>query len=209
VSQYFCPPIDKRKSSISYFHPTIITWITWNGLGRQQIGGSDPSGGRQAGATKAGIIQMSEASFDGRMIGMNGQVLTYPRWFFAIVINTQRRLNAIAKTKRKSALRVLERDKPTGFWRVLPEIRRQLGPLLELPNYNPYRRLACMDPGFHSGRPKHCGRRGLIDLLESGIDDTRLESARCQADLDDARISRELTNQIIQDVQATRKRMQP
>jgi hypothetical protein len=132
---------------------------------------------------------MSEAlSFDGRMIGLQGQVVTYPQWFFAVILNTQRRLIRIAKEKtlltgrRHEPVRVVQRDKLTGFWRVLPEIKNQLGALLNLPYHYPNKTIRALDPGYYSRRP-------LIDLLECGINTTRCEMRECEADLNDSRIS--------------------
>lgn len=144
--------------------------------------------------------------FDGRMIGLNGQIVIYPQWFFAVLINAQRRLVRIAKEQQLEIVRIIERDKPTGFWRVLPEVKSQLGDLLDIPNCNPRKTVRAFNPAFHSGRPRHCGRRGLIDLLDSGIDTTRRETAQCEADLEDARLSQVLVNQIISEVKDRRPR---
>lgn len=147
---------------------------------------------------------MRESVFDGRMLGLNGQVVTYPQWFFALLVNAQRRLVRVAKEQRRESVRILERDKPTGFWRVLPEVKNQFGDLLNVPNHNPRRIVRAFNPAFHSGRPRHCGRRGLIDLLESGVDTMRGETARCEADLEDARLSQVRVNQIVSEVKARR-----
>lgn len=149
---------------------------------------------------------MGEAIFDGRMIGLQGEVVTYPQWFFALLINTQRRLVRVAKKQQRPAAMILERDKPTGFWRVLPEVKVQLGSLLDLPNYNPRRTMRAFDPGFHSGRARHCGRRGLIGLLESGIDTNRRDMQQCEADLEDSRRSAVRVSQIVSEVRAKRVR---
>jgi hypothetical protein len=155
---------------------------------------------------------MSEAlSFDGRMIGLQGQVVTYPQWFFAVILNTQRRLIRMAKEKtlltgrRHEPVRVVQRDKLTGFWRLLPEIKNQLGALLNLPHHYPNKTIRALDPGYDSGRPRNCGRRPLIDLLEYGIDTTRREMRECEADLNDSRISDTGARQIVNEVKARRK----
>lgn len=144
--------------------------------------------------------------FDGRMLGLNGQVVTYPQWFFAFLVNAQRRLSRIAWEQNLLPVRIIERDKPTGFWRVLPEVKNQFRDLLDIPNYNPRRTVRAFNPAFHSGKPRHCGRRGLIDLLESGIDVMRRETAQCEADLEDARLSQVRVNQIVSEVKARRNR---
>jgi hypothetical protein len=134
-----------------------------------------------------------------------------PQWFFALILNAQRRLirtageKSLAIGKHIEPVRIVQRDKSTGFWRVLPEVKVQFGSLLDLPNYNPRRRMHAFDPSFSSGRPRHCGRRGLIDLLESGIDTTRQELRQCEADLEDSRRSDMRVNQIVREVTARRK----
>ena len=155
---------------------------------------------------------MSEAlSFDGRMIGLQGQVVTYPQWFFAVILNTQRRLIRIAKEKthltgrRHEPVRVVQRDKLTGFWRVLPEIKNQLGALLNLPHHYPNKTIRALDPEFYSVRPRNYGRRPLIDLLECGIDTARREMLECEADLEDSRRSGIRVNQIMREVKKRRK----
>jgi hypothetical protein len=149
---------------------------------------------------------MREIAFDGRMLGLSGEVVTYPQWFFTILLNAQRRLNRIAKEQKREAVKIIERDKPTGLWQVLPEVKSQLGDLLDIPNYRPRKSLRAFDPSYSSGRPRHCGRRGLIDLLESGIDTTRQDIAQCEADLEDARRSKVRVNQIVAEVKKRRKR---
>jgi hypothetical protein len=141
--------------------------------------------------------------FDGRMLGLNGQVVTYPQWFFLLLKNAQRRLNRIAREEKYEPVRIIERD-GSGLWRVLPEVKRQLGDLLLIPNYNPRRKLHASDPGYRSGRPRHCGKRGLIDLLEEGVDTTRQDIAQCEADLEDSRRSQVRINQILEEVRQLR-----
>ncbi len=147
-----------------------------------------------------------KSAFDGRMLGLNGQVLTYPQWFFALLVNTQRRLIRIAREQNCEIVRIIERYSPTGFWLVLPEVKNQLGDLLDIPNYNPRKSVRAFNPAFHSGRPRDCGRRGLIALLESGIDTTREEIALCEADLENTRFSKVRVNQIVSEVKARRQR---
>jgi hypothetical protein len=147
-----------------------------------------------------------ESVFDGRMLGLQGQVVTYPRWFYFVIYNAQRRLDRVAREDKRLAIKIIERDKPTGFYQVLPEVKRQLADLLDIPNYNPRKTLRAFDPSYHSGRPMHCGRRGLIDLLESGIDTTRQDIAQCEADLEDARFSKVRVNQIVTEVKERRPR---
>ena len=89
---------------------------------------------------------------------------------------------------------------------MLPEVKRQLADLLDIPNYNPRKHLRAFDPSYRSGRPRHCGRRGLIDLLESGIDTTRQDIAQCEADLEDTRFSKVRVNQIVTEVKERRPR---
>lgn len=137
------------------------------------------------------------------MLGLNGQVVMYPQWFFLLLKNAQRRLNRIAKEEKCEPVRIIERDS-SGLWRVLPEVKHQLGDLLSIPNYNPRRRLHASNPGYRSGRPKHCGRRGLIDLLEEGIDTTRQDIDQCEADLEDSRRSQMLVNQLIEEIRQKR-----
>jgi hypothetical protein len=147
-----------------------------------------------------------ESVFDGRMLGLQGEVVKYPRWFYFVIYNAQRRLDRIAKEDKRPAVKIIERDKPTGLYQVLPEVKRQLADLLDIPNHNPRKNLRAFDLGYHSGRPRHCGRRGLIDLLESGIDMTRQEIAQCEADLEDSRRSQVRVNQIIAEVKKRRTR---
>jgi hypothetical protein len=71
--------------------------------------------------------------FDGRMLGLNGQVVTYPQWFFLLIKNAQRRLNRIAKEEKREPVRIIERD-GSGLWRVLPEVKRQR-PMPDLPPF--------------------------------------------------------------------------
>jgi hypothetical protein len=162
----------------------------------REIGGPEPE--------KTGNPDMSESVFDGRMLGLSGEVVTYPQWFFAILIGAQRRLNKIAKDERQAAVKIIKRDKSTGFWRVLPEVKNQLGALLEIPSYNPRKTVRAFNPAFNSGRPRHCGRRGLIDLLESGIDTARQDIAQCEADLENTRFSKVRVNQIVTEVKKRR-----
>jgi hypothetical protein len=108
-----------------------------------------------------------ESVFDGRMLGLHGQVVTYPRWFYFFIYNAQRRLDRIAKKDKRPAIKIIERDKPTGFYQVLPEIKRQLADLLDIPNYRPRKSLRAFDPSYHSGRPRHCGGRGQRRLLQN------------------------------------------
>ena len=147
---------------------------------------------------------MGDSAFDGRMIGLYGKVVVYPQWFFALLINTQRRLSRIANEIGKPVVKIVERDKPSGLWQVLPAVKEQLGDLLDLPNYNPRRALRAFDPSYHSGRPRHCGRRGLIDLLESGIDETRDLIRECEADLEITRMSQVLVQQLLEEVRQSR-----
>jgi hypothetical protein len=147
-----------------------------------------------------------ESVFDGRMLGLHGQVVTYPRWFYFVLYNAQRRLDRIAEEDKRPAIKIIERDKSTGFYQVLPEVKRQLADLLAIPNYNPRKTVRAFNPAFHSGRPRHCGRRGLIDLLETGIDTTRQNIAQCEADLEDTRFSKVRVNQIVTEVKKRRQR---
>ena len=120
---------------------------------------------------------MRERLFDGRMIGLKGEVVTYPKWFFLILQNSQRILDRKAKANGAVPIRIIERDHESGFFRVLEPVREQLGPFLELPDYR-INDLKALDPSFQSGKARISGRRGLVDLLETGI------AARKEDDVD-------------------------
>lgn len=158
---------------------------------------------------------MGEATFDGRMIGPQGRVVTYPRWFYLVLIQAHKHLVRTARERSLvlgvtvAPVRILARDKQSGFWRVLPEAYHQLAALLESPNYRPRRSLRAFDPGYKSGRPRRCGRRGLIALFESGIDPTRGEIEQCEADLEHSRISEVRLAQILEEAQQLRVGQNP
>ena len=107
--------------------------------------------------------------FDGRMIGPGGNGVVYPRWFFLILIQTHRRVKRIAKECNSTFVPVLVRDDQTGRWRVMPEMYRQLGGLLQTVHFNPYKRVHAASYSFASSLGG--GRRLLVDLLECGIGD--------------------------------------
>ena len=124
---------------------------------------------------------MGEALSELQMFGLDGLLHYYPHWLCVFLQKTNRGL------VRSGLPPILDYpDRETKFMRILPRAVTVLGPLLDLPAYSPMRRVKANDPGFHSGRPKHCGKRGLIDLLECGIDQAveRRNAEKCAADLD-------------------------
>lgn len=80
----------------------------------------------------------------------------------------QRIIDREAKEKKIEPLKIIERDRQTGFYRVTREAFRQLDPLLQFPRFRPLG-LKAIDLGYQSGRARGSGRKGLIDLLEIGI----------------------------------------
>jgi len=108
------------------------------------------------------------------MIGLKGEIVRYPRWFFLILANSQRILDRKAKKGGSAPIKIIERDRETGFFRVLEPVREQLGPFFELPDYRMHQ-LKAFDPSFQSGKARVSGRRGLFGLLEKGIDGERKE----------------------------------
>lgn len=126
-----------------------------------------------------------EATSEGQMFGLDGALHYYPHWFIVFLQKTNRQLI------RSGAPPILERPPKSDYLQILPLSVTVLRPLLcDLPAYNPARRLRANDPGYQSGRPRHCGRRGLIDLLACGIDEIveRRQSEHCAADLDHTRL---------------------
>ena len=111
---------------------------------------------------------MGKGSFDGRMIGLSGDVVTFPRWLFMALQNAQRILDREARLKGRDSIKIIERDKKTGFFAVREAVHRQLGPFLDLPDYK-LKPLRATDPSYVSGRPRITGRKGIKDLLELGI----------------------------------------
>ncbi len=128
---------------------------------------------------------MGEATSESQLIGLDGALHYYPHWFFVFLQKTNRNL------VRSGAPPILDRPPKSEYLRILPITVIVLRPLLcDLPAYNPARCLRANDPGFQSGRPRHCGRRGLLDLLDCGIDEAvaRRQSESCAADLDHTRL---------------------
>lgn len=136
--------------------------------------------------------------FDGRMIGLDGEVRHYPRWLFV-------RLDAMHRAfKRNEGIPLLERDDASGLWRMLPALR-SFRDLWEGPAFRLAASARAIDPGFYSGRSHDSGYRSLWDLILGGIDPTRRDIRACEADLEHTRTSRELTRQLVADVRRRRR----
>jgi hypothetical protein len=67
------------------------------------------------------------------MIGLDGEVRDYPKWFFL-------KLKAIHRNFSAAAMDILARDRESGHWRILPSIF-VLRELFETAYYNPAREL--------------------------------------------------------------------
>ena len=111
---------------------------------------------------------MRRGLFDGRMIRLDGGIVVYPKWFFLWLNNAQRILDRRAREVGGIAVKIIERDRATGLFRVLEPVREQLGPIIDLPKFRLHD-LKASDPSFFSGKARVSGRRGLGDLLELGI----------------------------------------
>jgi hypothetical protein len=74
-----------------------------------------------------------DATFDGRMIGLDGEVHDYPKWFFL-------KLKAIHRNFSAAGVEILSRDRVTGHWRILPAVE-SFRELLSTIHHNPARRL--------------------------------------------------------------------
>jgi hypothetical protein len=126
------------------------------------------------------------SDFDGRMISVDGCVHFYPQWLFL-------QLKRINKTfcRLSPPLPILERDKESGFFRILPTAITALKPLWEMAHFNPYRKLRAFSPGFSAGRSKDSGYKGLLDLLLTGMPLNKAEMDRYEDDLQFTRLSSE------------------
>jgi len=111
---------------------------------------------------------MRRNSFDGKMIGLKGEIVIFPKWFFLMLHNVQRTLDRKAKATGRTPVKIIERDHATGLFSVREEIRDELGPFLDLPDYRLHS-LKSSDPFFISGKARISGKKGLVDLLELGI----------------------------------------
>lgn len=65
---------------------------------------------------------MRERVFDGRMLGLNGQIVTYPQWFFALPVNTQLRLIRVAKEQRRETVRIVDPDRGPALGKLPLEV---------------------------------------------------------------------------------------
>src|SRR5262249_41565252 len=79
------------------------------------------------------LLATALANFDGRMIGLDGEVRDYPKWFFL-------KLKAINRNFSAAGMDILARDPTTGYWQILPSIYA-LREILETVYYNPAREL--------------------------------------------------------------------
>jgi hypothetical protein len=125
----------------------------------------------------------------------------YPEWLFLLLKGTNRQL------VRSGAPPILGREPKSPYQSILPLAVSVLRPLLEdLPNYTLARNVRAFDPSFQSGKPRHCGRRPLIDLLEWGIDEqvNRREAEKAKAELNDPRTRDIRTRQIVRNAKARR-----
>lgn len=98
------------------------------------------------------------------MFGPDGTLHYYPRWFYLLLKGTHKRL------VRAGRAGILERQRKAKHLSILPSALTVLRPLLDLPNHSPYRPVRAIDLSFSGGQARHSGRRGLVDLLECGID---------------------------------------
>lgn len=131
---------------------------------------------------------MAKSVFDGRMIGLSGEIVHYPKWFFLLIHNTQRALNRRARELGIEPVKIIERDRDSGLYCVLDPIRSQLGPFLSLPNYR-HQNLKAFDPSFVSGKARISGRKGLEDLLELGLNVGEIRANKMKSELDISRTS--------------------
>lgn len=127
---------------------------------------------RRTGDRKKTGLDMRKNLFDGRMIGLKGEIVVYPKWFFLSILNTQRILDRKAKDSKIEPIKIVERDHATGLHVVRESIRKELGPIIDLPDYKLHA-LKSMDPSIISGKARTTGKKGIIDLLELGILDRR------------------------------------
>ncbi len=106
--------------------------------------------------------------FDGRMIGLKGEIIVFPKWFFLSILNAQRILDRNAKLLEIDPIKIIERDHATGLYILRDAIRKELRPILDLPDYRLHA-LRSSDPSYMSGKAKITGKKGIVDLLELGI----------------------------------------
>jgi hypothetical protein len=78
------------------------------------------------------------------MIGLDGEVRDYPKFFFL-------KLKAINRNFSAAGMEILARDRETGYWRILPAIVA-LREILETLYYNPDRKLRSSRFQLVSGR---------------------------------------------------------
>src|SRR5262245_49326412 len=74
-----------------------------------------------------------ETIFDGRMIGLDGEIHDYPKWFFL-------KLKAMHRNFAAAGVDILSRDRETGYWCILPAVM-SFRELLETVYYNPRRQV--------------------------------------------------------------------
>ena len=139
------------------------------------------------------------------MIGIDGVLHTYPEWFFLLLKGTNRQL------VRSNAAPILERERKSEHIRILPLAIPVLRPLLEdVPDYRPSRAKAS-NPAFRSGRPRGSVRRGLLNLLECGIDQAvnRRYLDQCAEDLEYTRLSEERRRALVEEARMKRRQTRP
>jgi len=137
------------------------------------------------------------------MVGMDGVLHTYPEWFYLLLKGMNRQL------VRSNAAPILGRTGDRRHLTILPLAVAVLRPLLEdVPHYSPVRRVKAFNPGFRSGRPHRSGRRGLLDLLECGIDHAvaRRYLDQCAEDLEYTRLSEEHRRALVEEARMKRRR---
>lgn len=169
-------------------------------FGIHASGQQETSIGR-AGALKASF-SLGKTLPELELIGLDGRLHAYPQWFFLLLKQTNKQL------VRSGAAGILEREPKNPHMRILPSVLHVLRPLLEDCPYYPLRHgVKSFDPGFSSGKPRHCGRRPLIDLLECGVDDqvANRELERSRVELNHQRSSSVRTRQIVEEVRARRR----
>jgi len=132
------------------------------------------------------------------MIGLDGLIHEYPRFLFLALHGADRYF------RREYDTPLLARDRITGLWRILPVVVEMFRPLWELPHFNPARKMRCIEIG-QAGKPKRTGRKGLLDMLECGIDTSRRMIEDSKEQLEHTRKSQVRMRQIVADARKKRR----
>lgn len=106
-----------------------------------------------------------------RMISTTGLTHYYPEYIYRWLMVTHRRL--IREEKQCGIIYkdpIIIRDMKQRLWVIQPSATTQLKPILDMVNFRPRRGVRAVAYDSMGGRPKHCGFKGMHDLLECGID---------------------------------------